>query len=142
MITLKENSGPEDDMESDNLESQQRSRRDASEESNEPDDIRSYDPNLKTNHYSSKGSYTIELVGQRRLSRNRRHTEREPTDMVASTLLGFINQSELFHSYVIQAHTGIIDISISYLGSEVIYCASFKRSPVLFAGERQPSVAA
>ena len=108
MIALKENNGLEDDMESDNLESQIRGRRDASEEPNEPDDIRSYDPNLKTNHYSSKGSYTIELVGQRRLSRNRRHTEREPTDMVASTLLGFINQSEYFNLYVIQPDTGII----------------------------------
>ena len=95
-------------MESDNLESQHRGRRDASEGPNEPDDIRSYDPNLKTNHYSAKGSYTIELVGQQRLSRNRRHTERESTDIVASTLLGFINQSEYFNSYVIQRHTGII----------------------------------
>ena len=109
-------------MESDNLESQHRGRRDASEEPNEPDDNRSYNPNLKTNRYSAKGFYVIELVGQRRLTRNRRHTEREPTDMVESTLLGFINQSEVLYSHVMQSHTGVTESvyhNAAHLGSSL-----------------------
>ena len=39
----------------------------------DPDEVKTFDPSLKTNHYEAQGSYTVELVGeQRRLMRLRR----------------------------------------------------------------------
>ena len=64
----------------------------------DPDDIVTYDPEMKTNHYESKGSYTLELVGQRRLLRRRRSERNiDLSNVFESSLLAFINQSELNH---------------------------------------------
>ena len=80
------------------LEAEIRHRRDENGP-NDPDDVKSYDPNLKTNHYSAKGRYTVQLVGQRRVSRRRRHTT-SLTNMVESNLLGYINQSKLLNNWL------------------------------------------
>ena len=51
---------------------------------------------MKTNHYESKGSYTLELVGQRRLLRHRKSKRNiDSSNVFESSLLAFINQSEL-----------------------------------------------
>ena len=81
-------------MEEDNLEAEYRRKKDTSEPQ-DPDDIKSYDKTLKTNRYESEGSYTLRLVGQRRLVRRERRSliQSDLTDMVESSLLAFINQS-------------------------------------------------
>ena len=62
----------------------------------DPDDIKTYDPDMKTNNYEANGSYTLELVGQRRLIRRRRREGNvDSSNAVESSLLAFINQSEL-----------------------------------------------
>ena len=62
---------------------------------NDPDDTKSYDPTLVTNHYESKGSYTVELVGQqRRLLRLRRSSGVDLSGAVENSLLAFINHSK------------------------------------------------
>ena len=62
----------------------------------DPDNIKTYDPDMKTNHYESKGSYTLELVGQRRLLRRRRSEgNADWSNAVENSLLAFINQSKL-----------------------------------------------
>ena len=51
---------------------------------------------MKTNYYESKGSYTIDLVGQRRLVRRTRSVKDHLNlpDAVESSILAFINHSE------------------------------------------------
>ena len=91
----QQNRSPEDDIEEDILEAEQRRRRDTSMPE-DPDDIKTYDPDMKTNHYESKGSYTLELVGQRRLLRQRRSKgNADWSNAVENSLLAFINESEL-----------------------------------------------
>ena len=91
----QQNRSPEDDIEEDILEAEQRCRRDTSTPE-DPDDIKTYDPDMKTNHYESKGTYTLELVGQRRLLRRRRSEgNADWSNAVENSLLAFINQSEL-----------------------------------------------
>ena len=84
---------PEDDIEEDILEVEGKRKRDINMPQ-DPDDIKTYDPTLKTNHYESKGSYTLELVGQQRLRRKRSKTPVDLSNAVESSLLSFINQSE------------------------------------------------
>ena len=63
----------------------------------DPNEIKTFDPNMKTNHYESEGSYTLELVGQRRLLRQRRSGDpMDLTQAVESSLLAFINHSKYF----------------------------------------------
>ena len=96
----QQNRSPEDDIEEDILEAEQRRRRDTSMPE-DPDDIKTYDPDMKTNHYESKGSYTLELVGQRRLLRQRRSKgSADWSNAVENSLLAFINESELDSLYV------------------------------------------
>ena len=91
----QQNRSPEDDIEEDILEAEQRRRRDTSMPE-DPDDIKTYDPDMKTNHYESKGSYTLELVGQRRLLRRKRSKgNADWSNAVENSLLAFINESEL-----------------------------------------------
>ena len=95
--TSQQNKSPEDDIEEDILEVEQKRRRDVSMPE-DPDDIKTYDPEMKTNHYESKGSYTLELVGQRRLLRQRRSERNiDLSNAFESSLLAFINQSELHY---------------------------------------------
>ena len=63
----------------------------------DPDEIKTFDPSLKTNHYEAQGSYTVEMVGeQRRLMRLRRSDDRiHEDDQVEHSLLGYINESKL-----------------------------------------------
>ena len=60
----------------------------------DPDNIKTYNAALKTNHYESKGGYTLELVGQRRLRRKRSADPVDLSNAVESSLLAFINHSE------------------------------------------------
>ena len=62
----------------------------------EADDDESYNPNMETNYYESKGLYTIDLVGQRRLVRRTRNVKDHLNlpDAVESSILAFINHSE------------------------------------------------
>ena len=91
----QENNSPSDDVEEDILEAEGKRKRDATGPA-DPDDIKTYDPDMKTNHYESKGSYKVDLVGQRRLLRHRRNVDHiDMSNAVVSTLLSFINQSEL-----------------------------------------------
>ena len=84
---------PKDDIEEDILEAEGKRKRDTSMPQ-DPDEIKTYDAKLKTNHYESKGSYTVELVGQRRLLRKRSANPVDLSNAVESSLLSFINQSE------------------------------------------------
>ena len=84
---------PEDDIEEDILEVEGKRKRDISTPQ-DPDEIKTYDATLKTNHYESKGSYTLELVGQRRLRRKRSENPGDLSNAVESSLLSFINQSK------------------------------------------------
>ena len=61
----------------------------------DPEKIKTYDPNLETNFYETKGSYTLRLVGQLRINSRQRRSmgETDLTNMEQSSLLGFINQS-------------------------------------------------
>ena len=95
VIISQQNKSPSDDIEEDILEAEQRRKRDT-DEPQDPDDIKTYDPDMKTNHYESKGSYTLELVGQRRLLRHRKSKRNiDSSNVFESSLLAFINQSEL-----------------------------------------------
>ena len=73
------------------LEAEYRRRRDSTDPYIQ-DDVQSYDPTIETNRYSSRGSYTLELVGQHRMVRRQRRSI-ELVDMVENNLLGFINHS-------------------------------------------------
>jgi hypothetical protein len=98
----------EDGIEEDDLEGEFRRKRDTNEPvtssasastskttktQQDPEKSKTYDPNLETNRYETKGSYTLRLVGQLRIgSRQRRSMEQTDfTTMVESSLLGFIN---------------------------------------------------
>ena len=61
----------------------------------DPDNIKTYNATLKTNHYEAKGAYTLELVGQRRLRRKRSENPVDLSNAVESSLLAFINHSKL-----------------------------------------------
>ena len=87
--STKHNNRPEDDIEEDELEVEERRRRDSSD----PDDVESYDANFKTTHYESKGSYSLRLVAQRRVVRRRSTTKINFEHLVEDSLLGFINES-------------------------------------------------
>ena len=97
----QENKTPEDDIQEDNMEAEGRRKREESMTTpNDVDDIKTYDPNMKTNHYESQGSYTLELVGQQRLLRTKRAADYVDLSEVAeSTLLAFINHSKLQPQY-------------------------------------------
>ena len=98
-FAFKKNEGPKDDTEVDNLEAEYRRKRGTSgytsQPQQDPEKIKTYDPNLETNHYETKGSYTLRLVGQRRLSGRERRSmgQTDFTNMLESSLLGFINES-------------------------------------------------
>ena len=93
----QENKTPEDDIEEDNMEAEGRRKREESMTTpNDVDEIKTYDPNMKTNHYESNGSYTLELVGQQRLLRAKRAADYvDLSEAAESTLLAFINHSKL-----------------------------------------------
>ena len=78
-----------DDSEGDSLVANSVGKREA-------DGDESYDPNMKTNYYESKGSYTVDLVGQRRLLRRTRSVKDhlDLPEAVESSILAFINHSE------------------------------------------------
>ena len=63
----------------------------------DPDEIKTFDSTMKTNHYEAEGTYTVELVGeQRRLRRRRRSDDYvNPEEHVEHSLLAFINHSKL-----------------------------------------------
>ena len=90
---------PEDDIEEDNMEAEGRKKRESMTTPNDVDGIKTYDPNMKTNHYESQGSYTLELVGQQQLLRAKRTADYvDLSEAAESTLLAFINHSKL-HPY-------------------------------------------
>ena len=77
------------------MEAEQKRRRDISKRQ-EQDEVKTYDPEMKTNYYESTGNYSLELVGQRRLLRFRRSEGNvDMSNAIESSLLAFINQSEL-----------------------------------------------
>ena len=94
---MQKNESPQDDIEEDTLEAQERNTRETDPETSDPDEIETYDSDMKTNHYESKGSYSIDLVGQQRMLRNARSAEDylEHSDMMESSMLAFINHSQL-----------------------------------------------
>ena len=95
-LLQQENKTPEDDIQEDNMEAEGRRKRGSMTAPNDVDEIKTYDPNMKTNHYESKGSYTLELVGEQRLLRTKRAADYVDLSEVAeSTLLAFINHSKL-----------------------------------------------
>ena len=103
----QENKTPEDDIQEDNMEAEGRRKREESMNTpNDVDEIKTYDPNMKTNHYESKGSYTLELVGQQRLLRTKRAADYvDLSEAAESTLLAFINHSKL------QPHSQTLSLS-------------------------------
>lgn len=56
----------------------------------------SYDPTVNINHFEAKGSYSLDLIGQQRVSRRTRSTEDhlQLPEVVESNLLAFINHSK------------------------------------------------
>ena len=79
------------------LEAQPRKKRETNSP-RDPDEIKTYDATIETNKFETKGSYVLELVGQRRLLRYRRSRSTDDADLsnlVESSLLAFINHSEL-----------------------------------------------
>jgi HEAT repeat protein len=94
----KVNQAPKDDVEDDNLEAMTRGKRNYAAEMTspgDPDEIKSFNPEMKTNHYESKGTYVCELVGeQRRLLRRRRSDNGiRLGEHVENSLLAFINKT-------------------------------------------------
>ena len=93
----------QDDVEEDSLEGVLRGKRDDEAEEmaspGDPDEINSFDPSMKTNHYESTGTYICELVGeQRRLKRDKRSDDSmNPEEYVETSLLAFINKSKSLH---------------------------------------------
>ena len=94
---LQENKTPKDDIEEDNMEAVGRRKREESMTApNDVDEIKTFDPNMKTNNYEAKGSYTLELVGQQRLLRAKRAADYvDLSEAAESTLLAFVNHSKL-----------------------------------------------
>ena len=104
MVPTQENKTPGSDIEEDILEAQNRRKRYYTDSSQDPDAIQTFDPNLKTNHYETEGSYTLELVGQRRLLRQRRSAYGvDLTNAVQNSLLAFINHSKSTQLLVVRA---------------------------------------
>ena len=90
----------EDDVEEDILEAGARKKRGYNDEDitpHDPDDITSYDPTIETNHYESKGTYTVEMVGEKRrlLHLRRSSAGTDLSEAVENSLLAFINHSML-----------------------------------------------
>ena len=82
------------DVERDSLEAEAgRKRRDAEASAA---NVPSYDPSVNINHFEAKGSYTLDLIGQRRVSRHARSTKDhlQLPEAVESNLLAFINNSK------------------------------------------------
>ena len=94
-LIMQQNKSPEDDMEADSLEAEGKRKRGA--EPVDPDNIKSYDPTMKTNRFESTGSYTMDLVGERRILRHARSVEDhlELPNSVESSILAVFNHSEL-----------------------------------------------
>ena len=82
----------EDGTEEDMLEAEYRRKRDLSDPQIPDAPQSTYDGAIETNRYSSRGSYTLELVGQRRLVRRQRRNI-QLVDMMENNLLGSTNQS-------------------------------------------------
>ena len=100
LVQQQENITPEDDIQEDNLEAVGRRKRESMTAPNDVDEIKTYDPNMKTNHFESQGSYTLELVGQQQLLRAKRAADYVDLSEVAeSTLLAFINHSKCTASF-------------------------------------------
>ena len=120
-LVQQENKTPEDDIEEDNMEAEGRRKRESMTAPNDVDEIKTYDPNMKTNHYESNGSYTLELVGQQRLLRTKRAADYvDFSEAAESTLLAFINHSKL------QPHSQTLSLSQNQeLGRN--YCQGRKR---------------
>ena len=81
------------DVEKDSLEAEAgRKRRDVEASAT---DVPTYDPTVNINHFEAQGSYTLDLIGQRRISRHARSTKDhlQLPEAVESNLLAFINQS-------------------------------------------------
>ena len=94
------------DVEEDSLEAETgRKRRDAEASAKE---VPSYDPSVDINHFEAKGSYTLDLIGERRVSRHARSTEDylQLPEAVESNLLAFINSSK--HDIYFQYKKSII----------------------------------
>ena len=82
------------DIEEDSLEAEAgRKRRDVEASAAK---VPSFDPNVDINHFEAKGSYTLDLIGQRRVSRHARSTQDhlQLPEAVESNLLAFINNSK------------------------------------------------
>ena len=97
-IIMQKNTSPQDDVEGDSLVSEGRRKTRAEPvEAADPDEIKSYDPDMETNYYESKGSYSMDMVGQRRILRHTRSVEDhlELPEAMESSILAVFNHSEL-----------------------------------------------
>ena len=92
---MQKNTSPQDDVEGDSLVSE--GRRKTRAEAADPDEIKSYDPDMVTNYYESKGSYSMDMVGQRRILRHARSVEDhlKLPEAMESSILTVFNHSEL-----------------------------------------------
>ena len=109
LLLIRVNQAPKDDVEDDNLEAMTRGKRQNAAEMTspgDPDDIKSFNPEIKTNHYESKGTYVCELVGeQRRLLRRRRSDDVIGLgEHVENSLLAFINKSKSISTIKLHQH--------------------------------------
>lgn len=89
------NKTPLEDTEVDNLEGQE--RRKGGTVPNDPDKIKSYDANIKTNQFESKGSYSLKLVGKEQVFQYKRSAEDDDMDrseLMESSLLAIYNHCE------------------------------------------------
>ncbi|CAI8041977.1 hypothetical protein GBAR_LOCUS23305 [Geodia barretti] len=61
----------------------------------DPDEIKCFNPEIKTNHYESKGTYVCELVGEQRRLLHRRRSDNSIRlgEHVENSLLAFINRT-------------------------------------------------
>ena len=94
LLPNQENKGPADDTQDDNLKIHARGKRaEPTTSPGDPDETETFQPSLKTNHYESKGTYVVQLVGEKRhlLSLTRSVDE---DNYVETSLLAFINQSK------------------------------------------------
>ena len=99
-LVQQENKTPEDDIEEDDMEAEGRRKRESMTAPNDVDEIKTYDPNLKTNHFESQGSYTLELVGRQRLLRTKRAADYvDLSEAAESSLLAFINHSKFTNTF-------------------------------------------
>ena len=101
ILFIQANLTPKDDVEDDTLEAMPRGQRhDASEMASpgDPDEIKSFNPEMKTNHYESKGTYVCDLVGTQR-RRRRSDDGIKQGEYVENSLLAFINKGKSIGSY-------------------------------------------